>query len=68
MAEIILTFALEETLKKVGSLVVEEERQAREASVKIWLQNLREVAYEAEDVLDEFGYEVLRQKMETTLR
>ncbi|KAJ4826938.1 hypothetical protein Tsubulata_045777 [Turnera subulata] len=66
MAEIILKFALEETLKKVGSLAVEEERQAREASVKIWLQNLREVAYEAEDVLDEFGYEVLRQKVETT--
>ncbi|KAJ4825352.1 hypothetical protein Tsubulata_016074, partial [Turnera subulata] len=85
MAEIILTFALEETLKKVGSLAVEgirlpwgfkgqfqklkqsldtiravlydaEERQAREASV----------AYEAEDMLDEFGYEVLLQKVETT--
>ncbi|KAJ4829524.1 hypothetical protein Tsubulata_028064 [Turnera subulata] len=46
MAEIILTFALEETLKKVGSLAVE--------------------AYEAEDMLDEFGYEVLQQKVETT--
>ncbi|KAJ4825094.1 hypothetical protein Tsubulata_016805 [Turnera subulata] len=95
MAEIFLTFALEETLKKVGSLAVQgiqlgwefkenllklkqslefigavlhdaEERQAREASVKIWLQKLREVAYEAEDVLDEFGYEVLRRKVETT--
>ncbi|KAJ4844609.1 hypothetical protein Tsubulata_046292 [Turnera subulata] len=95
MAEIILTFALEETLKKVGSLAVQgiqlawgfkgqlqklkqsldiiqavlhdaEERQAREAYVKLWLQKLREVAYEAEDVLDEFGYEVLRQKVETT--
>ncbi|KAJ4826503.1 hypothetical protein Tsubulata_024820, partial [Turnera subulata] len=38
------------------------ERQAREESVKIWLRKLRDVAYEAEDVLDEFGYEVLRQK------
>ncbi|KAJ4829652.1 hypothetical protein Tsubulata_048729, partial [Turnera subulata] len=95
MAETILTFALEETLKKVGSFAVEgillawgfkgqlqklkpsldiiravfhdaEEREARDASVKLWLQNLREVAYEAEDVLDEFGYEVLRQKVETT--
>ncbi|KAJ4830446.1 hypothetical protein Tsubulata_043228 [Turnera subulata] len=42
------------------------ERQAREESVKIWLQNLQDVAYEAEDVLDEFGYEVLRQKVEVS--
>ncbi|KAJ4825350.1 hypothetical protein Tsubulata_016068 [Turnera subulata] len=41
-----------------------EEKQGREESVKIWLQKLRDVAYEAEDVLDEFGYEVLRQKVE----
>ncbi|KAJ4835866.1 hypothetical protein Tsubulata_026062 [Turnera subulata] len=95
MGEIILTFALEETLKKVGSLAVEgirlawgfkgqlqklkhsldfvravlhdaEERQAREESVKLWLQKLRDVAYEADDVLDVFDYEVLRQKVETT--
>ncbi|KAJ4822448.1 hypothetical protein Tsubulata_049685, partial [Turnera subulata] len=88
MGEIILTFALGETLKKVGSLAAEgirlawgfkgqlqklkqsseiiravlhdaEERQDKDASVKIWLQKLRKVAYEAEDVLDEFGYEVL---------
>ncbi|KAJ4840873.1 hypothetical protein Tsubulata_028466, partial [Turnera subulata] len=40
-------------------------RQARgEESIKIWLQKLRDVAYDAEDVLDEFGYEVLRQKVE----
>ncbi|KAJ4829526.1 hypothetical protein Tsubulata_028066, partial [Turnera subulata] len=41
-----------------------EEKQGREESVKIWLQKLRDVAYEAEDVLDEFGYEVLRQSVE----
>ncbi|KAJ4837785.1 hypothetical protein Tsubulata_026993 [Turnera subulata] len=40
----------------------EKERQAREAN----LQKLGDVAYEADDVLDEFGYEVLRQKAETT--
>ncbi|KAJ4822411.1 hypothetical protein Tsubulata_023540, partial [Turnera subulata] len=43
-----------------------EERQAREETVKIWLVKLRDVAYEAEDVLDEFGYEVLRQKVESS--
>ncbi|KAJ4848512.1 hypothetical protein Tsubulata_048087, partial [Turnera subulata] len=40
------------------------EKQAREESVRIWLQNLRVVAYEAEDVLDELGYKVLKQQVE----
>ncbi|KAJ4847337.1 hypothetical protein Tsubulata_025163 [Turnera subulata] len=43
-----------------------EEKQVRQEFVKIWMQRLRDVAYEAEDVLDEFGYEVLRQKVEGT--
>ena len=33
-------------------------------SVKLWLQKLEDVAYEADDVLDEFAYENLRQKIE----
>ncbi|KAJ4829536.1 hypothetical protein Tsubulata_037438 [Turnera subulata] len=95
MAETVLTFALEETLKKVGLLAVggfqlawgfkarlkklqqslesiravlrdAEDKQAEKPFVKDWLQRLREVAYEADDVMDEFGYEVLRQKVETT--
>ncbi|KAJ4833672.1 hypothetical protein Tsubulata_022890 [Turnera subulata] len=95
MAEIILTFALEETLKKVGLLAVEgiqlawgfeeklqklnqslesiravlhdaEDKQAEKPFVKEWLRKLREVAYEADDVLDEFGYEVLRKMVETS--
>ncbi|KAJ4837783.1 hypothetical protein Tsubulata_026990 [Turnera subulata] len=95
MVEIVLTFALEETLKKVGLLAAEgiglawgfkeklhklnqslesiravlhdaEEKQVKESSVKLWLRKLRDIAYEADDVLDEYGYEVLRQKVETT--
>ncbi|KAJ4842807.1 hypothetical protein Tsubulata_040150 [Turnera subulata] len=95
MAETALTFALEETLKKVGLLAVggvqlawgfkakleklkksldsiravlrdAEDKQAENSSVKEWLQKLRELAYEVDDVLDEFGYEVLRQKVETS--
>ncbi|KAJ4840868.1 hypothetical protein Tsubulata_039833 [Turnera subulata] len=93
MGEFVLTFVVEELLRKLASLALERiglalglkgklqklndsltfiravlhdalERQAREDSVKIWLRKLRDVAYEAEDVLDEFGYEVLRQKVE----
>nr|XP_023899129.1 putative disease resistance protein RGA3 [Quercus suber] len=41
-----------------------ERRQVRDESVKLWLQMLEDVAYEADDVLDEFAYENLRQKIE----
>uniref|UniRef100_A0A7N2MTP7 Uncharacterized protein n=2 Tax=Quercus lobata TaxID=97700 RepID=A0A7N2MTP7_QUELO len=41
-----------------------ERRQVRDESVKFWLQMLEDVAYEADDVLDEFAYESPRQKIE----
>ena len=41
-----------------------ERRQVRDESVKLWLQMLEDVAYEADDVLDEFAYESLRQRIE----
>jgi Leucine-rich repeat (LRR) protein len=37
-------------------------RAVTDESVKRWLQNLQVVAYDAEDVLDEFAYEILRKK------
>ncbi|XP_078158938.1 putative disease resistance protein RGA3 [Carex rostrata] len=37
-----------------------EEREIHDSSVRLWLAELRGVAYQAEDVLDEFNYEVLR--------
>eukprot|EP00258_Populus_trichocarpa_P024283 XP_024440302.1 putative disease resistance protein RGA3 [Populus trichocarpa] len=90
-AELLLTFALEETLKRVISLAAEgiglawglegqlrklnqsltmikdvlqdaARRAVTDESVKRWLQNLQVVAYDAEDVLDEFAYEILRKK------
>ncbi|KAJ4753518.1 Disease resistance protein (CC-NBS-LRR class) family [Rhynchospora pubera] len=41
-----------------------EEREIRDRSVKLWLKELRGVAYDAEDVLDEYHYEVLRAQVE----
>ncbi|KAF2296409.1 hypothetical protein GH714_037792 [Hevea brasiliensis] len=41
-----------------------EEQQTKREPVKLWLKKLREVAYEAEDVLDELAYENLRRKVE----
>jgi Leucine-rich repeat (LRR) protein len=89
-AELFLTFAMEETLKRVSSIASEgiglawglegqlrklnqsltmtkdvlqdaARRAVTDESVKRWLQNLQVVAYDAEDVLDEFAYEILRK-------
>ncbi|KAG4206472.1 hypothetical protein ERO13_A03G010500v2 [Gossypium hirsutum] len=40
------------------------ESQTKEKAVKRWLTRLKDVAYEANDVLDEFAYEILRRKVE----
>nr|TKR90969.1 hypothetical protein D5086_0000228050 [Populus alba] len=90
-AELLLTFAMEETLKRLSSIAAEgirlawglegklrkfnqsltmikdvlqdaARRAVTEESVKRWLQNLQVVAYDAEDVLDEFAYEILRKE------
>ncbi|XP_078158812.1 putative disease resistance RPP13-like protein 1 [Carex rostrata] len=42
-----------------------EEREIHEKSVRLWLAELRGVGYQAEDVLDEFYYEVLRSIVES---
>ena len=39
-----------------------EEKQITEQSVKAWLGELRDLAYDMEDVLEEYGYEALRRK------
>ena len=41
-----------------------EEKQMTSQPVKIWVGKLRNVAYDVEDVLDEFATEVLRRKVE----
>uniref|UniRef100_A0A2K1XNR5 Disease resistance protein RGA3 n=1 Tax=Populus trichocarpa TaxID=3694 RepID=A0A2K1XNR5_POPTR len=85
-----LTFAMEETLKRVISIAAEgiglawglegqllklEEsltmiqavlqdaarRPVTDKSAKLWLEKLQGAAYNAEDVLDEFAYEILRK-------
>ena len=41
-----------------------ERRQVGEERVRLWLQKLKDVAYDADIVLDELAYELLRQKVE----
>ncbi|KAG1365165.1 putative disease resistance RPP13-like protein 1 [Cocos nucifera] len=56
---------LERTLKRIHAVLHDaEEREIREEAVKLWLQELKEVGYDAEDVLDEYHYEVLRAQVE----
>ncbi|KAF2319208.1 hypothetical protein GH714_013967 [Hevea brasiliensis] len=56
---------LQESLTMIrGVLQDAEEQQTRKEHVRLWLKKLREVAYEAEDVLDELVYENLRRKVE----
>ncbi|XP_038974098.1 disease resistance protein RGA2-like [Phoenix dactylifera] len=55
---------LERTLKRIQAVLHDaEEREIRDESVKLWLKELKEVAYEADDVLDEYQYEVLRAQV-----
>ncbi|RQO98965.2 hypothetical protein POPTR_013G041800v4 [Populus trichocarpa] len=89
-AELLLTFSMEETLKRLSYIAAEgirlawglegqlrklnqsstmiqavlhdaARRPVTDESVKRWLQNLQDVAYDAEDVLDEFAYEIIRK-------
>ncbi|XP_050243142.1 putative disease resistance protein RGA4 isoform X3 [Quercus robur] len=41
-----------------------ERRQVSDEVVRLWLRRLKDVAYDADDVLDEFAYEILRRKVE----
>ncbi|KAM3750047.1 hypothetical protein ACB098_04G008200 [Castanea mollissima] len=40
-----------------------EKRQASDEFLRSWLADLRRVAYDIDDVLDEFGYNILQQKL-----
>ncbi|KAJ9160430.1 hypothetical protein P3X46_025831 [Hevea brasiliensis] len=93
MADMILSFVVDETLSRVLSLIsdeidlawnvkkdlkelqeslnmiravlqVAEEQQTKRKPVRLWLEKLKDLAYEAEDVFDELAYENRRCKVE----
>ncbi|KAL0907348.1 hypothetical protein M5K25_021752 [Dendrobium thyrsiflorum] len=41
-----------------------EEREIYDHSIQLWLSELREVAYDVEDVLDEYDYQVIKTQLE----
>ncbi|XP_078152838.1 putative disease resistance protein RGA1 [Carex rostrata] len=53
------------TLERIKATLYDaEEREIRDRSVKLWLKELRKVAYDADDVLSEYQYEVTRVQVE----
>ncbi|XP_021682747.2 putative disease resistance RPP13-like protein 1 isoform X1 [Hevea brasiliensis] len=53
------------TLNSVNGVLDDaEEKQITRPNVKIWVDELKDAVYDAEDLLDEIAYEVLRTKLE----
>ncbi|KAK4566191.1 hypothetical protein RGQ29_002423 [Quercus rubra] len=56
---------LRESVEMIQDVLADaERRQVSDRSVMRWLQRLKDVAYDADDVLDELAYEILRRKVE----
>ncbi|GLT30875.1 hypothetical protein SLA2020_056560 [Shorea laevis] len=75
-AQISMAWGLEKELRELaqtltmiqGLLQDAEGRQESNPAIWNWLQQLRDIAYDAVDVLDEYGYEVLKHKVQTQRR
>ncbi|KAL5737345.1 hypothetical protein ACOSP7_030106 [Xanthoceras sorbifolium] len=54
----------EKTLKTIKALLNDaEQKQQDDEAVKMWLDDLRDLAFDAEDILDEYATEALRRKL-----
>ncbi|ONI03182.1 hypothetical protein PRUPE_6G243900 [Prunus persica] len=74
MAEF-FTFGAKEIVKKVASLAAQEislklcyemrnNHKFGGEAVEMWVQKLEDIAHDADDVLDDYGYELLRRKVQ----
>ncbi|KAM3745351.1 hypothetical protein ACB098_06G120000 [Castanea mollissima] len=55
---------LENTLSTIKAMLLDvEDQQVHNQELIVWLRQLKEVFYDAQDVLDEFEYEALRRQM-----
>ncbi|KAK1551295.1 hypothetical protein Q3G72_033477 [Acer saccharum] len=53
-----------ETLKMIQDVLGDaEEKQLKEMAVKTWLNDLQDLAYDIDDILDEFATEALARKL-----
>ncbi|KAK2639524.1 hypothetical protein Ddye_027319 [Dipteronia dyeriana] len=54
----------ERTLKMIKAILIDaEDKQLTNEAVKMWLEDLQDLAYDAEDILDEYATEALRRKL-----
>ncbi|XP_022768540.1 putative disease resistance protein RGA3 [Durio zibethinus] len=59
---------LQRALRTIQSVLQDtEERQAADKSLKLWLSELKEVAFDADDLLEEFGPEAMMQENDSSL-
>ncbi|XP_026451185.1 putative disease resistance protein RGA3 [Papaver somniferum] len=66
-------FGVKDDLKKLQStsemilaaIADAEKRQDKEELVRLWLRKLKGIAYDADDVIDEFSYEDIRRRCDT---
>ncbi|GLT55752.1 hypothetical protein SLA2020_288450 [Shorea laevis] len=56
---------LRSSLSLIQHVLQDAEERQSEVAIRDWLQELKDVAYDMVDVLDEVEYEVLQQKVET---
>ncbi|KAJ9692917.1 hypothetical protein PVL29_011839 [Vitis rotundifolia] len=57
--------SLTDTLQVVRAVVADaEKRQVKEELVKVWLQRLKDIAYQMDDVLDEWSTSLLKSQIE----
>nr|KJB71610.1 hypothetical protein B456_011G133300 [Gossypium raimondii] len=72
--QINLAWDFKDKLRKLRSLLVltraflqDAERRQVDEAVKVWLEQLRDIAYEADDVLDELACEHVRRKVDNQM-
>ncbi|KAJ3676605.1 hypothetical protein LUZ60_004017 [Juncus effusus] len=59
---------LDRTLRAIRAVLADtEEREIRDEFVKLWISDLKQVAYSAEEVLEDFNYELQKRISETNL-
>ncbi|KAK9138632.1 hypothetical protein Sjap_009226 [Stephania japonica] len=71
--EISLVWGVKEEVEKLKKALMRiqavledaEKQQVEKEAVRLWLKELKEVAYDAEDVLDGIAYETLRRQSES---
>ncbi|KAJ9184775.1 hypothetical protein P3X46_004466 [Hevea brasiliensis] len=55
---------IKDNLKVIKAVLLDAEQQrSQNPRIEVWLENLKEVLYDAEDVVDEFECEVLRKQV-----